>query len=199
MSNWFVALPVVDEGWFSRVSPTPTGTRLLAAADLHLTVAFLGDVRGPCARGAFQAVAPTAIPRFEVRLGRVVAMGNPRRPSALSAEVEGTDAEGRPVAEILAAPRDAILEAAALPAETRTMRPHVTLARPRRKASRQERQHALEWAAELDLSSIRLEFDRIALYTGARDRTTRAYDIVESRGLIPFSSGQELSADRSDE
>ena len=185
MGNWFVGLPVAAGAWFSRLPPTPNGTRLLAGPDLHLTVAFLGNVGEPRARAAFKALAPAAIERFEILLGAVVAMGNPRSPSALSALVYPAEAEGRLIAELLTAPRDTMLDAADLPPEQRAMKPHVTLARLQRKADAQHRQRALAWAADCDLASIRIGLDRIALYTGSGDRSVRAYDIVESRSFVP--------------
>jgi 2'-5' RNA ligase len=183
MSSWFIALPVRAGDWFSRLSPTPSGTRLLAAEDLHLTVAFLGAVGEASARAAFDSLPPAAIRRFKISLGAVVPMGNPRRPSALSVQIEGTDGEGRSIADVLFAPRDALREAADLPTEKRPMRPHVTLARLRRKASAKERQRAFAWAEESDLASTRIGLDRIGLYTAARDRRAHAYDIIESRRL----------------
>lgn len=185
MSSWFVALPVMAGDWFSRLSPTPAGTRLLAVEDLHLTVAFLGAVGEPCARAAFDRLPPMAIRRFEISLGAVVPMGNPRRPNALSVLIEGSDGQGRSIAEVLTAPRDVILEAAGLPTENRTMKLHVTLARLRRRAGVEERQRAFDWAKQSDLTSTRIRLDRIGLYTAARDRSTRAYDRVESRDLRP--------------
>ena len=95
---------------------------------------------------------------------------------------------GRSIAEMLTPPRDAILEAAALPLENRAMKPHVTLARLRRRAGAEERQRALTWAGACDLASTRVELDRIGLYTAALDRTERAYDIVESRDLANLRS-----------
>jgi 2'-5' RNA ligase len=151
-------------------------------------VAFLGDVGEARARDAFHGLAPAAIQSFEILLGPVVPMGNPRRPSALSALVERAGTEGRSIAEVLTPPRDAILEAAALPLETRAMKPHVTLARLRRRAGADERQGALTWAAACDVASTRIELNRIGLYTAARDRTERAYDIVESRDLANLRS-----------
>ena len=188
MPNWFVAFPVSSVSWFSRLPPPPVGTRVLAAADLHLTVAFLGDVGEARARDAFQGLAPAALESVEILLGHVIPMGNPRRPSALSALVERADTKGRSIAETLTAPRDAILEAAALPIENRAMKPHVTLARLRRRAGAEERQRALTWAGACDLASTRVELDRIGLYTAALDRTERAYDIVESRDLANLRS-----------
>lgn len=185
MSSWFVALPVVAEDWFARLSPAPAGTRLVAIVDLHLTVAFLGAVGESRARAAFHVLPSQTLRCIEIRLGPVVPMGNPRLPSALSALVKRADREGRSVGEVLTAPRDAMLEAAALPRETRTMKPHVTLARLRRKAGAEERRRAIAWAEENDLASIRIGLDRIALYTAARDRSTHAYDIVERRELCP--------------
>ncbi len=185
MSNWFVALPVPVGDWFSQLSPTPAGTRLLAAADLHLTVAFLGDVGEARARAAYHALPPAAVQPFEFRLGPVVPMGNSRRPGALSARVGQADVAAGSLAESLVAARNVILEAANLPIETRAMKLHVTLARLRRKAGSEERRRALAWATECDLASIRIRLDRIALYHAARDRTARAYDIVESLDLRP--------------
>ena len=183
MSSWFVALPVMAGDWFSRLSPPPIGTRLIAAEDLHLTVAFLGSVGEARARAAFDGLPGSGIARFEIILGAVVPMGNPRRPSALSVVVERSEAKGGSISELLTAPRDAILETADLPAEKRTMKPHVTIARLRRRAGAEERVQACTWAEEIDLVSTRIRFDRIGLYTAARDRRTRAYDIVESRDL----------------
>jgi len=188
MPSWFVALPVLPVGqaagdWFSRLSPPPDGTRLLAAADLHLTVAFLGNVGESRARAAFRALPPAAIRSFEILLGAIVPMGNPLRPSALCAMVEQVDAEGPSIAELLVTPRDVIVEAAGLPAETRAMKPHVTLARLRRRAGAEERRRAFAWAEEGDLGSARIGLDRVCLYMAASDRKARAYDIVESRDL----------------
>jgi 2'-5' RNA ligase len=185
MSSWFVALPVMAGDWFSRLSAPPAGTRLLAAEDLHLTVAFLGAVGEDRSRVAFDRLLQVAIQRFEISLGAVVPMGHPRRPSALSVLIEGSDGQGRSIAEALTAPRDAILEAAGLPTEKRTMKPHVTLARLRRRAGAEERQRAIDWAKRSDLTSTRIGLDRIGLYTAARDRRTRAYELVESMDLRP--------------
>ena len=183
MSNWFVALPVDSGVWFPRLSPPPTGTHLLAAADLHLTVAFLGNIGEPRARAAFRSLSPSAISCCEVLLGVVAPMGNTRRPSALSALVESLDPGSRAIAETLEVSRDGILEAAELPLETREMKPHVTLARLRRRAEAEDRRRAVAWAETINLGSPRIRLDRIGLYTGARDRKTRAYDIVETRSL----------------
>ena len=183
MSSWFVAFPVNAEDWFAGLSSAPAGTRLVAAVDLHLTVAFLGAVGESRARAAFDVLPPLALRRIEIRLGAVVPMGNPRRPSALSALVRPTDTDGRSIAEVLAAARDMMLEAAVLPRETRMMKPHVTLARLRRKAGAEERERAVAWAEEIDLESVRIGLAQICLYTAARDRSTRAYDIVERRDL----------------
>jgi len=183
MSNWFVALPVVAGDWFSNLSPPPAGTRLLAAEDLHLTVAFLGSVGEARARAAFDGLPRSGIQRFEIILGAVVPMGNPRRPSALSVLVERPEAKSRSIAELLTSPRDAMLDAADFSAEKRRMKPHVTIARLRRRAGAEDRAQACAWAEASDLGSTRIRLERIGLYTAARDRRSRAYDIVESRVL----------------
>ncbi len=184
MPSWFVALPVVAGDWFFRLPSPPAGVRLLSAVDLHLTVAFLGDVGERRASAAFQALSPSAIRRFEIRLGAVVPMGSLRRPSALSALAEPIGPEAESIVTELAAARDAMLEAAGLPSETRAMKPHVTLARLRRRAGRAERERAMAWAAATDLARPRISLDRIGLYTTARDRAARAYDILERRECL---------------
>lgn len=180
MSNWFIAFPIPARYGYPDLPPPPAGTRLVAAADLHLTIAFLGGIEEPRARAAFAESSRAATPPVAIVLGAVVPMGNPRRPSALAARVEAAGPERRSFSHRLAASRDAILAAAKLPREERAMKPHVTLARLRRRATSEERRRALAWATKCDLTSVRFELDRVALYTTARDPRTRVYDIIET-------------------
>ncbi len=183
MPSWFVALPMPAGAWVSAVPPAPPGARRVATPDLHLTVAFLGEVDEARARGAFETARRAALRRLSVRLGAVVPMGSPRRPHVFSALVEGQDACGSSIAEVLAPVQAAVLASAGLPAESRALRPHVTLLRLRRKASAAQRREALAWAEAIRFDPSELALDRIALYSSARDRTERAYDVVSSHDL----------------
>jgi 2'-5' RNA ligase len=187
MPSWFVALPIETEGWLDRLPDPPPGTRRVAAGDLHLTVAFLGNVGPERASEAFAAVDAASIPPLRVRLGRVVPMGPARRPSALSVRVEDAADAPASLAERLAPVRDAVLRAVGLPPEERAMRPHVTLARPARRARAAERRRALAWAEDCGDLGVRVGIERVALYVSAGGSGALAYEIVESRPLGPAS------------
>jgi RNA 2',3'-cyclic 3'-phosphodiesterase len=175
-ANWFVALPVAAEPWFARVGDPPAGVRLFHPEDLHLTVAFLGSVGESAARAAFAAAAAFRLHERTITLGPVVPMGNPRRPSALSARLVEGDRE---LAEAITNARDSVCDAAGAKRELRPALPHLTVARPRRSATYAERAAAVRWAATLDLGTPRLELDSLALYTWSEARGARLFTVVE--------------------
>lgn len=181
--NCFVGLPVDPTGWYERrVSRPPPRTRRFPAADLHLTVAFFGPVPLERAVQAWRQVVAEAElgGPLEVRLGVVAPMGNPRRPSALSVLL----ADGRDeVIALLRRLRDPLLDAAGARPETRPPLPHVTIARPQRLASDEDRRRAIAWARSVDLQEVTLRLDRIALYTWAEDRRERLFRVVMERPL----------------
>ena len=90
-ANWFIAFPVSTEGLLERLEPPPPRVRLFAAEDLHVTLAFLGPVGEDAARRAFEHTAALGLAPFRATLGEVVALGPPRRRSALAATI----ADGR--------------------------------------------------------------------------------------------------------
>lgn len=170
--NWFLALRVPTESWWSRVSAPPEGVRLFAPDDVHLTVAFLGPVDERSAESAFEVAPQWPTGPLDVTLTRVVAMGNPRRPSALSAIVgDGADELSRAVVAV----RGEMFERAGARADDRPPLPHVTIARPSRSAGRAEREHALEWAKGLDLANPRVRLSQLVLYTHSEDRRVRLF------------------------
>lgn len=178
--NWFVALPVPAGPWLGVLSSPPPRVRLFAKADLHITVAFFGDVDEAAARRAFTAAEAWPTGPLSARLGEVRALGNPRRPSALSVIVgEGFDA----IAGAVGVVRDDMFKLAGSRRDGRPPLPHVTLARIERRASNQERRAALEWAGQVDLGAPVIELDRIALYTWAPDRRQRLFEIADERTL----------------
>lgn len=179
-ANWFVALPVSAEPWFAQVGDPPAGVRLFHPDDLHLTVAFLGGVGEAAARAAFAAARGFRLATRMITLGPVVPMGNPRRPSALSARLVEGD---RDLAAAITDVRDAICDAAEAKRELRPALPHLTIARPRRSATYGERAAAVRWAATLDLGAPRLELSALALYTWSETRSARLFTIVERLAL----------------
>lgn len=202
MASWFVGLPVDPGDWLDALPPPPEGTRLLDASDLHLTLAFFGQIGEERARAAFERAAPDAIGARRIRLGALRPMGSRRRPSAYAARVHAADELTRDVegeaedlgeadgpdddalASVWEPIRNALLSAASLPPEERAFRPHVTLARPRRRATPEERRRGLAWAEAVALGSPRIPLDRVALYTAAHaSEAPRRYRIVLSRPL----------------
>ncbi len=180
MANWFVGIPIEAAGWFENVGPVPPGMRRFAPGDLHLTLAFLGSVGEAAARAAFAYAHAIPLAACEVVLGAVVPMGNPRRFNALSARLAEGEAT---LADAITAVRDQVCDAAGAPRELRPALPHLTLARPTRKATRAERSEALRWARALDLGAPRVRVSGVALYTWAPDRRERLFQIVDRFAL----------------
>jgi RNA 2',3'-cyclic 3'-phosphodiesterase len=181
--NWFFAFPL-DGAFVLALPEPPPALRRYHADDVHLTLAFLGGVGEAAAQRALDALdqrlaveAPAAL---EVSLGEVVPMGSRRKYSALSALL----AQGRQEASAcITAWRDTLTEAASGRREKRPAKPHVTIARPRARATETDRDAGLRWAAALDLSLVRARLDRIALYTWSEVRRERLFRIVTERGL----------------
>ena len=181
--NFFIGMPFTS-GELDRVldaNPPPRGFRLFPAPDRHFTVAFLGRCTPEEASAAWALVLALDLPSpWPIILGPVVPMGHPRRYSALSALVtEGNTS----LEEWIASVRDPLLRAANRPLETRPVKAHLTLARPKRRAGRDERELGLEWASSLDLGAVAGVLDRIALYTWSPDRKERLFQVQTERAL----------------
>jgi 2'-5' RNA ligase len=179
MSNWFIALPVSAHAWLAQLPDPPHNFRRFHADDVHLTVAFLGMVDESTARRAWAEASAFPAGERDISLGQVLPMGAARRYSALSAELElGRDS----LCEAIFSVRDAICDAAQVRRDLRAPRPHVTIARPRRRALPDDLRAGLAWAQELPRGPC-LRLTHIALYTWAVERTDRLFRIVESRPL----------------
>ena len=180
-ASWFVGLPVAGAWMEGRVPAPPEGIRRFHPEDLHLTVAFLGSCGEARAMRAWDALV-WPLGAIDVSLGAVVAMGSPRRYSALSALlVEGREE----VEDAMGRARGAVCAAAEVPADERSPRAHVTLARPSRRANDAIRGDGLRWAAALDLTDVRVRLDGMALYTWAEPRIPRLFRVVAHRALAP--------------
>ncbi len=106
--------------------------------------------------------------------------GSRRNYTALSALLDRGRAEAT---SCIAALRDILLEASTGRRESRPPKPHVSIARPRARATEAQREAALAWANSLDLRQIATRLERIALYTWHESRHERLFRIVAERRL----------------
>lgn len=164
-----------------RLPPAPPRVRVFAASDLHVTLGFLGTVQEAEAKKAWALM--NGFDSMRAVTGSFVGvtpLGNPRKPSALSAMIgEGKDA----LSDMIAQARGPALAAAGAPEDTRPPLPHMTLARIQRRATAAERRKALQWAEGIDLEDASFRSRSVALYTWAEDREKRLFRIVEERDL----------------
>jgi 2'-5' RNA ligase len=181
--NWFLAFPV--DGSFTLALPeVPAGLRRYHPQDVHLTLAFLGGCGEAGAERALltldELLAQSNQRPIQISLGQVAQMGPPRAYSALSALLN----RGREETEAcIGRLRDALIDSASGKREKREPKAHVTLARPARRATAAERAAGLAWANELDLRSVHLTLDRVALYTWHETRAERLFRTVAERKL----------------
>jgi RNA 2',3'-cyclic 3'-phosphodiesterase len=112
-------------GWASAALGRIDGLRLLDAADLHVTIAFLGWRAGPDAAAAAHIVAGLGGPAPELTPARVAWLP-PRRPHLAAVDLDDPDG----TAGVLQARAAAALSAElGMPTDSRPFRPHVTVAR----------------------------------------------------------------------
>lgn len=181
--NWFFAFPVAGD-FVEELTPPPKGFRRFHPDDVHLTLAFLGrcgEQAALRALGALDGLLPIVRqPPLRISLGEVTPMGSPRAYTALSALLEHGRME---TATCMALMRDTLTQAALGRREQRPPKPHVTLARPKRKVRPSERAQGLVWARSVDVSAVKRTLDRVALYTWSERRNERLFRIVAERRL----------------
>lgn len=181
--NWFIAFPVIGD-FVAELPALPPGLRRFDSRDVHLTLSFLGACSSEGARVAMQtvkqALLSAAVVPMQVSLGSVVPMGPRGRYSALSALLD----EGRSTVEgCLLRFRDVASDAAQVRRDTRAPKPHITVARPSRTATQEQRALGLAWAESVDVTAVRCTLDRVALYTWHMPRRERLFEIVDAQAL----------------
>jgi 2'-5' RNA ligase len=186
--NWFFAFPI-DGRFVLELPEPPTALRRFHPDDVHLTLAFLGGCGEAAAERALgvldERLRTAPPPPFDVTLAEVVPMGSAQRYTALSALL----GQGRgEVAACLTELGGLLCEAALGRRPTRAAKPHVTVARPRRRATDADRAQGLAWAKKLELGGVRPRLERISLYTWSDLRRDRLFKIVTERTLPATSA-----------
>lgn len=178
--NWFVAWTVDAPGLEDRLACPPERVRLFGPSDLHITLAFFGSVDADRAREAFSLVNPADFRAMSVVPTSVSVMGHPRKGTALAADI----GEGRErLIDGMSRYRDALLNKAGTALPRYDHRPHVTLARIGRRARDAQRSAALNWARHINLDGRVFHVDRIGLYTWAKDRRSRLFQLDRAMPL----------------
>ncbi|MEM6788313.1 MAG: TetR family transcriptional regulator [Myxococcota bacterium] len=182
-ANWFVGLAVPAGTWFAAaMTSAPAHVRRFHPDDLHLTLAFLGRCGEARARSAWETlVLPSAATAFAATLDRLVGMGHPKRPSALSFLLEAGRDDASRLIEAVRAP---LLEAAGARADLRPPRPHVTVGRPARGATDDQRAETFAWARAQPPLGVTVRLEEVCLYTWSHDRPTRYFQVIARRALI---------------
>jgi 2'-5' RNA ligase len=177
LANWFVGVRVPAGDWFTGLPEIPKGFQRFAPADLHITLAFLGDVGPMAARQAWDA--RQAHGPIEAELGAVRPFGG-KGPiySALSAEVD-TPA----VKALLSSQRNVLRAAAGLAPEQRTVWPHATLTRPVHNATEAQLRSGLAWAREVQVAGTPVVLKRLALFTHAGPHLPGLFRVVYEAAL----------------
>jgi RNA 2',3'-cyclic 3'-phosphodiesterase len=182
--NWFFGFPI-DGAFVLELPALPSNFRRFQPEDVHLTLAFLGGCGQNAANHALaaldQRLASEPLSPIAISLAEVVAMGGSRRTySALSALLDRGRAEA---SAAIAGLRDLLTQTASGRTDQRPPKPHVSIARPRGRASEADRAAGLAWAAGLQLQGVHACLDRIALYTWSETRRDRLFQIVAERRL----------------
>lgn len=187
-ANWFIALPVTAEALPAGViDGLPAGLRRLHPDDLHITVAFLGPVGEDCALTAWAETEDIDAGPFELRTGAPAALGRPRRPSAYGLDLVAD----RAFIDWVAHWRDRLRAAAEIEPETRSVRPHVTLARPPRTAGPSIQHRARAWLENTRPDATTLSLDRIVLYTASDGSGQQRYHWARQR-MLPVCDSSDL-------
>jgi RNA 2',3'-cyclic 3'-phosphodiesterase len=180
VSNWFLGWkPDLPLDWIENLRPdAPHAIRWFHPEDCHVTLAFFGRLSPERVREICARLAASAPQRFSASIGKPLLLPSPRRFSALSFSIESD-----PLRSAIAQHRDEWLALAALPHETRDPLPHLTFARPDRRASSAQLRAIRAWMNDLKAPHDgTVTFEGPLLFTWAEDRSHRQFNAVMTAG-----------------
>lgn len=161
-SSHFVGLRVPwPEGLDEVLHSAPAELRCVSTDDLHATLAFLGRMDSSRTDALLDTVAALEFEPIEVRFGSLVALPHRRRFSALAFELEAGQAQ---VARLIELHRDRLIRLALGRPDERPPYPHVTIARPPKRANTELSQRLLQWADGVEPPPGRSLLSEVFLY-----------------------------------
>lgn len=178
--NWFLGWkPGGPLDWIADLRRgAPHAIRWLQPEDCHVTLAFFGRLSGEKVGEICERLAATAPQQTPATIGKPLLLPNARRFSALAFSIE-SEALRNAIAE----QRDPWMTLADRPPEHRDPLPHLTFARPDRRASSAQLRAIRNWMDELNPPrDSAAAFEGPMLFTWADDRTQRQFKVVMRAG-----------------
>lgn len=180
MANYFAAIPVELPAntlhGLRESAPREVRLRWFEPEDLHVTVAFFGAFKPERQEAVIETLTALPRPDFRIYLDRLLLLPSPQRFSAIALGSAANDA----LMDYLRASHAPLMTAAAVPPDPREPLPHVTFARPDRKATHRERAQLARWIEPLaeSLKPVPIHLHRLAMYGWAEDRNQRQFQIL---------------------
>jgi 2'-5' RNA ligase len=184
--NWFLGWkPSGPLDWlFQLRQGAPHSIRWFHPDDCHVTLAFFGRLSVERVREIGDRLATTAPEQIGASLGLPLLLPTPRRFSALAFFVESESMQNA-----IAEQRDQWMALAGLPAETRDPLPHLTFARPDRRAPFAQLRAIRAWMEKLPFPrDLPVTFEGPMLFTWSDDRALRQFKVVMQAGSNDPSS-----------
>lgn len=171
-ANWFIALqPSEGINLNTIVQTTPSGLRVFAPEDQHITLAFLGPCAPDEALAAWVLACQTAPFVQQLKPKALRPMGNPKRPSAAALTFDESDSLIRWMDDH----QTRLLQKANRPPAKHPPLPHLTVARPKRRASESTRNSMIRWCHETEIHMPDVVCLKMALYTWSHNRRERLF------------------------
>lgn len=146
--------------------------RAVPADNMHLTLAFIGEVPEAELAEAAEALESLAPPAFSFRLSGIQSFGNSQSGHSLALAAEG----GEPLRDLHDRIRSR-LHGAGLPLERRRFRPHVTFARlPGRMTPEEDRKLTRFLSSEGDMTIEDIPVREFVLYESILTKAGAVYD-----------------------
>jgi 2'-5' RNA ligase len=184
MKRLFVALPVPDDVAQSimLIQGGVPGARWQAREQLHLTLAFIGEVDGRDAAAIHDALAGISAPAFSVQLHGVGQFGEGRRSRS---HALWADVRSNPALEHLQRKVEVAVRRVGTPQEGHKFKPHVTVSRMRHpepgKVVEWLTYHALYTSPEFEAGAFQL-YSSMLTSDGSVYRVEQTYPLEGHHG-----------------